>query len=150
MRRLLVSLAILAFAPLAAADETGARATVEFHKGFERNVNFARQEYMVVDADGQSSTSAALFGLVGGGEVRQRRYPASQRLTIYAMTTYLEYFGSEGRCSALAHFTPAGGHTYAVTQQELSLGVCELHVLDAATGAAPADLEISTDSGARR
>jgi hypothetical protein len=76
-------------------------------------------------------------------------------LQLHANTTYVYATGvsstgygyyanmANNQCNEGATFTPQAGHTYVVTQAELSYAQCELRIVDATTGAAPPDLSLS-------
>lgn len=152
---LVTSLVATTYATIVAADDLSASVILEFHRGYEnRGTIFEgapRQQYAVVDANGLSATIAATFTSFSRDAFRTRRYQAGRRLSINAVTTYAHIdIGGSGetrRCDALARFTPLAGHTYNVTQVELSLGNCDLQVFDTATGRSPDGLDVSNHAG---
>ncbi len=161
-RRLLASLACVAAAACAstaADDASAAFASLHFEKGLTTNTGVhvgARQEYAIVASDGRSHEEAAAFDFLNSNRSQIRRVAADRTVSVVATVRYYDLTiplsartaerhsrMDNARCNALARFTPAPGRTYRVVQSELSLGVCELRITDAETGAPPDDLDVS-------
>jgi hypothetical protein len=151
IRPLVATLALLglAMASPAGAEDDGASATIEYRRGFADGRPFlgADQEYRVLESDGMSFRRAALFNFLSRSGPRTREAPAGQRLTINAIISYGDV--GVGQCTGRARFTPIAGHAYTVIQVEVRPGVCEFHIVDTTTGAAPLDLEVVNDISGR-
>ena len=160
IRRILLALLCLGAAACVATyrevEDGAATAVIQFEKGYTTGLGFgnsASQEYSIAD-DADALRRAAFFTWTNSDPI-SRRVAAGESLRLHATTTYFYTTGvtstgygyyanmANNQCNEGATFTPQAGHTYVVTQAELSYAQCELRIVDATTGAAPPDLSLS-------
>jgi hypothetical protein len=138
-------------------DASLPHATITFEKGYRTGAGgygaVSMQSYTFADNEGCTNmVHAAAFAWVTGAS-HSRRVRIDQPVYVQAHTEYEQVTGvrSEGigvvvaesairECLGSASFTPEAGHAYRVVQEELSYGVCEMRVVDVATGAPPPGL----------